>query len=66
MYYINFHYAVSIYNDDYSALDDLECQEIQDFLNNIDGGLHFDFDDTQFVQCKLTGYFSDCVRYWIE
>ena len=66
MYYINFHYAISIYNNDYKELDDLELEEIKEFLNDLEGKIHFDFDDTNFTLCNVSGYYSECVRYWIE
>ena len=66
MYYININYAIAIYNDDYTALDDLEYEEIKEFLNNLEGKIHFDFDTTNFVVCNISCCACDCVRYWID
>ena len=66
MYYINTHYAIAIYNDNYTALDDFEFQEIQEFLNSIKGRIHFDFSEEWFTKCKVTNYYTDCVGFWIN
>lgn len=66
MYYINEAYAIAIYNDDYTALEDLEHEEIKEFLKELKGKIHFDFDEECFTKCKVTNYYSDCVGFWIE
>lgn len=65
MYYISLDLAIAIYNDDYSALNNAEYNEIKGFLSEIKGAITFDFENKNFTRCNVTGLGAECCTYEI-
>lgn len=64
------HYLPALINGDYSGLDDMEENQLNDYLETLPAGVIFDCssDYPEFARCAISGLMAECleVNLWSD